>query len=201
MCLLKWIVYHLGSNLQNYTKLNMSKDFIQGIVCKNMKSVKKIKSRRPGNAENHSWRKKFPFLWLQKQRRGSGFIHSGQLLLPTARSASSQRDCRRAEATELSWNTGPHSWCWDILGRKCHMRMLVCQGDAAWLVLGPCRGHQTSWQGPGNLLHAARLHLSTDSRVYRCLLLSAGKTPPAPENSTHLSFSLLTFQCPVIAPW
>ena len=102
---------------------------------------------------------------------------------------------------ELSWNTGPHSWCWDVLGSKCHMRMLVCQGDAAWLVLGPWRGHQTSWQEPGNLLHAARLHLPTNSRVYRCLLPSAGKIPPAPRNSTHLSFSLLTFQCPVTAPW
>ena len=35
MCLLKWIAYHLGSNLQNYTKLNMSTDFIQGMFAKN----------------------------------------------------------------------------------------------------------------------------------------------------------------------
>ena len=68
-------------------------------------------------------------------------------------------------------------------------------------VLGPLRGHQAPCQGPGNLHHAARLHLSTDSRAYRCLLLSAGKILPAPRNSTHLSFSLLTFQCPVTAPW
>ena len=81
---------------------------LQKNFCKNMKLVKKIKSRRPVNAENHSWRKKFPFLWLQKQRKGSGFTHSGQLL-PTARSASSQRDCCRAEATWSCPGTQGHT--------------------------------------------------------------------------------------------
>ena len=114
------------------TKLNMSKDFIEGIVCKNTKLVKKIKSGRPGNSENHSWRKKFPSLWLQKQRRGSGFTHSGQLILPTARSASSQRDCCRAEAAWSCPGTqgptagagtscgGSATWeCWFVKGTLC----------------------------------------------------------------------------------
>lgn len=130
-----------------------------------------------------------------------------EVVSSTARSSSSplpgasrsQRDCCRGAATWSSPGTrGSHSWCWDIPNGKHRWQRWLAKGTL-WLVLAPLRGHHVPLQAPGNL-HAAMLHLSKATRAQRCPLLSAGKIPPAPRNSTSVSSALLTFQYPVSAP-
>lgn len=115
-------------------------------------------------------------------------------------SASSQRDCCRAEATWSCPGTqGPTAGAGTFsLEEAPHENAGLSRGRCV-VVLGPLRG--TKLYGPGNLLHVLQgcTCLRTQERTGVYIIIWLERYHQQLETAC-LSFSLLTFRVPVTAP-
>lgn len=129
----------------------------------------------------------FPSLWLQKQRREvlSPTVDNSSSPLPGVPPASGTAAEQKPPGAVQEHRAPQLVLGHSLLEEAPHENAGLSSGRCV-VVLGPL---STLPLWTRKLLHAARLHLSTDSRAYRCLLLFAGKIPPATRNSTCLSFS------------